>query len=176
MENGSAEHIEFDVPLPAKSREEEFVEVLERVNTNAKYRCKFCGHSFSGGNQKIRVHITGVKEGGSSVKACSNPSADAVEYCVQPRTSYKRNMPQDSKTKSKKTSKQFEAARLASVYTESWNLLHTPGKLREVGNEISSEFTDGAVSTPALPAHIYERTTHACQHSVWPIGQVRAPP
>lgn len=174
MEIATAEHIQFDFPLPAKSREEEFVEILERVNTNAKYRCKFCGHTFSGGNQKIRVHITGVKEGGSSVKPCSNPSADAVEYCAQPRTSYKRTMTQDSnKAKSKKPTKQLEASRLASVYTETWTLLHTPGKLREVESGGSSEGAAGSLNSAAIPA-TSGNTMQLLQHLLDEYGAEKA--
>lgn len=116
--------------LAAKSREEEFVYVLERTGTNAKYKCRNCMHTFSGGNQKIRVHITGVKEGGSSVKACSNPDPEAVAHCSAPRLTHKRKVGSDERAQAKKLAKLAEAEKQTLVYKEAWELLHTPGKLR----------------------------------------------
>lgn len=170
MEHGLAEQIQFDSLLLPKSREEEFVEILDRVNTNAKYRCKFCGHTFSGGNQKIRVHITGLKEGGSSVKPCSNPSVEAVEFCSQPRTSYKRLLPasstHDVKPKPKKIAKQSDGTQLSSVYTEAWNLLHAPSKLRDIDG------TD-ELTAPSLPVST-ATTAQSLQHLLDAYGVEKA--
>lgn len=122
--------IEEKAYLTAKSREEEFVFVLERSGTNAKYKCRTCMHTFSGGNQKIRVHMTGTKEGGSSVKACANPDPEAVAFCSAPRLTHKRKVGSDERAQAKKLAKLAEVEKQALVYKEAWELLHTPGKLR----------------------------------------------
>jgi len=116
--------------VAAKSREEDFVYVLERTGTNAKYKCRNCMHTFSGGNQKIRVHITGVKEGGSSVKACPNPDPEAVAHCSAPRLTHKRKVGSDERAQAKKMAKLAKCEKQILVYKEAWELLHTPGKLR----------------------------------------------
>ena len=123
--------LEDKVSLAPKSREEEFVLVLERIGTNAKYKCPTCQHTFSGGNQKIRVHITGNKEGGSSVKACTNPNPDAVAYCSAPRVTHKRKVSSDERAQVKKIAKMAEAERQVSLYKEAWEILHIPGKIKD---------------------------------------------
>eukprot|EP00601_Ochromonadales_sp_CCMP2298_P032970 CAMPEP_0173363662 /NCGR_PEP_ID=MMETSP1144-20121109/22526_1 /TAXON_ID=483371 /ORGANISM="non described non described, Strain CCMP2298" /LENGTH=122 /DNA_ID=CAMNT_0014313669 /DNA_START=42 /DNA_END=407 /DNA_ORIENTATION=+ len=80
----------YAVGFHAKSKEETYMNILGRSGANAKYQCPRCNHSFTGGNQKIRVHITGAKEGGSSVKACSDPEPEALAFCSLPRTPYKK--------------------------------------------------------------------------------------
>jgi peroxiredoxin family protein len=91
--------------LQPKSREEGFVQVLERVGTNSRYKCPHCSHIFSGGNQKIRVHITGIREGGSSVKPCPNPDPEAFSFCSLPRkVSHKRKAGSAAKKSAKKNS------------------------------------------------------------------------
>ncbi len=104
--------------------------MLERTGTNARYKCRNCMHTFSGGNQKIRVHITGVKEGGSSVKACTNPDPEAVAHCSAPRLTHKRKIGSDERAQAKKMAKLADAEKQILVYQEAWELLHTPGKLR----------------------------------------------
>jgi hypothetical protein len=81
---------DLGVPFHAKSKEETYVTIVGRNGANAKYICPRCGHHFTGGNQKIRVHITGAKEGGSSVKACTNPDPESVSFCSLPRNPYKK--------------------------------------------------------------------------------------
>jgi hypothetical protein len=119
--------------LAPKSQEERYVYVLERLHTNAKYRCRTCQHLFSGGNQKIRVHMTGVREGGSSVKPCPNPDPEAIAFCSLPRKSYKRkengDEPAGPKLKLKKEANpSVDMNKLASVHAEAWSLLHNPSK------------------------------------------------
>lgn len=47
----------------ARNKEEKYVWVWKRYpNGRSDYCCKGCQESFSGTAQKIRVHITGVKE------------------------------------------------------------------------------------------------------------------
>lgn len=112
--------------------------VLERIGTNAKYKCPTCQHTFSGGNQKIRVHITGNKEGGSSVKACTNPNPEAVAFCSAPRVTHKRKVSSDERAQVKKLAKMAEAERQASLYKEAWDILHIPGKIKDTAAAVEA--------------------------------------
>lgn len=130
--------------LPPRSQEERYVLVLERRNTNARYRCPFCQHNYSGGNQKIRVHITGVREGGTSVRACTNPSPEALEFCRIPRKPYKRKEKSDGmidlgdmednedvEVKDMLKKRKIEPPVLSDTEAaqhEAWNILHEPSK------------------------------------------------
>jgi len=105
--------------------------VLERIGTNSKYRCPRCDHCFSGGNQKIRVHITGLKEGGSSVKPCPDPLPEAVEYCSIPRLPYKKRQ-NDGKTSGRKRSKKNPP----TPVEQAWELLHNESKQKDAANTI----------------------------------------
>lgn len=163
--------LEDKASLNPKSSEENFVQVLERTGTNAKYRCLTCMHTFSGGNQKIRVHITGVKEGGSSVKACPNPDPKAYAFCTAPRVSHKRKIGSEERAQAKKVAKLVEAEKQMLTYKEAWNLLHAPGKLRDLNFTItgpSSEPKDFSLlhtslvlaqNTPSLDATGSSSTT-----------------
>lgn len=113
-----------------------------------------------------------MKEGGSSVRACTNPSADAVEFCIQPRKSYKRGIAQDESTKVKKIPK-LQATHLASIYTEAWNLLHAPGKLRDTEAGSSGDIADGMVNTPSVPATT-DRSFHIVQQLLDEYGVEKA--
>lgn len=136
----------LDYHLSPKSHEEDFVYILERVGTNSKYQCRFCHHNFSGGNQKIRVHITGTKEGGSSVKACKNPDPDAVAYCSIPRKPNLKRKDEQSAKDRKKTKVNDQTIESAS-YVEAWNILHTPSK-----HQISVPGTEAvALDSSGLP-------------------------
>jgi hypothetical protein len=118
-----------EVYLTPRSHEERFVIVLERNNSNAKYRCPTCNHCFSGGNQKIRVHITGVREGGSSVKACPNPNPDALAYCSSvTRKPYKRRSPDDAHDSAQSKKLKVSDAVTESSCLEAWGLLHNSSK------------------------------------------------
>eukprot|EP01031_Cornospumella_fuschlensis_P044789 gene44789-54778_t len=59
-------------PVVPRNAEESYVEVLSRKNCNSHYRCLLCHVEFTGGPQKIRVHLTGESEGGTRVAKCPN--------------------------------------------------------------------------------------------------------
>lgn len=53
--------------------------VIERKPTSAVYACKYCGKVFTGGSQKIRVHLTHIREGMVRVLPCPCPDPRAQE-------------------------------------------------------------------------------------------------
>jgi hypothetical protein len=70
--------------LQARNVEEQHCVVLARSATssskssNSKYKCIYCRFRFVGGPQKIRVHLTGVPEGGTRVIKCTKAPPDVV--------------------------------------------------------------------------------------------------
>ena len=70
---------------PASSNEERCVWVvsLSSKATNKGMVCKSCGLPFKGGPQKIRVHVTGVREGDTYIRACPRPYREYFEYCLK---------------------------------------------------------------------------------------------
>lgn len=125
--------------------------MLERNNSNAKYRCPTCNHQFSGGNQKIRVHITGIREGGSSVKACTNPNPDALAYCSTAlRRPYKRRGDEEeAPVTNKKKSKKLNDDQVETNCLEAWGLLHNSSKFATVSYASPSDGVDGASRNPS---------------------------
>jgi chemotaxis protein histidine kinase CheA len=70
--------------LPSRSVEENHCYVLERSasaqskSSNTRYKCIYCRFKFVGGPQKIRVHLTGLPEGGTRVAKCPRAPPDVV--------------------------------------------------------------------------------------------------
>ncbi len=70
--------------LPSRSVEENHCYVLERSSSaqskssNTRYKCIYCRFKFVGGPQKIRVHLTGLPEGGTRVAKCPRAPAEVV--------------------------------------------------------------------------------------------------
>lgn len=100
--------------------------------------------------------MTGVREGGSSVKPCPNPDPEAIAFCSLPRRSYKRkengDEPVGPKLKMKKESKpSADMNRLSSVYTEAWSLLHNPSKhvTGSAETSVAAAVADDPLSLPS---------------------------
>ena len=51
--------------------------------TNTRMMCKSCGKIFTSGPQKIRIHITGAREGATYMAACPRPYPEHFKYCMQ---------------------------------------------------------------------------------------------
>lgn len=141
-----------EIFLPPKSREERFVLVLGRNNTNARYRCPTCQHNFSGGNQKIRVHITGVREGGSSVKPCTNPNPEALAFCSAPRKPQSKRKDEDTSDQGRKKLQKSER-NMEDAFLEAWNLLHNPSKFASVSCVEAGGVVDESGQSNGLVVH-----------------------
>eukprot|EP01032_Pedospumella_encystans_P014453 gene14453-16595_t len=77
--------------LPRRNDEEYHCIVLSRSDnsnsksSNTRYKCIYCPFRFVGGPQKIRVHITGLPEGGTRIAKCPRAPADAVAQMTHRR-------------------------------------------------------------------------------------------
>jgi hypothetical protein len=69
--------------LPPRNAEEKYMYVLARDvkgnKSNNRFKCRYCGKIFTGGAQRIRVHLTGVREGTQQIERCPNPSPEAIK-------------------------------------------------------------------------------------------------
>lgn len=77
--------------LPRRNDEEYHCIVLSRSensnskSSNTRYKCIYCPFRFVGGPQKIRVHITGLPEGGTRIAKCPRAPPDAVAQMTHRR-------------------------------------------------------------------------------------------
>jgi len=78
-ESTEIDDIECFLPI---NREENYMYVLDRRVNGSKnnvYQCRRCGKRFTGGSQRIRIHITGEKEGKQQIAMCTNPDPEVIE-------------------------------------------------------------------------------------------------
>lgn len=74
------------VSLTPRNIEENYCVVLSRSknvtskSANSKYKCLFCRMRFTGGPQKIRVHLTGIPEGSTKIAKCLKAPPDVIAF------------------------------------------------------------------------------------------------
>ncbi|KAJ1442371.1 hypothetical protein B484DRAFT_442173 [Ochromonadaceae sp. CCMP2298] len=83
--------------LPPRNAEEHHCIVISRSSdslsksSNSRYQCVYCRLRYVGGPQKIRVHLTGLSEGGTKMAKC-----DSVPDTVAKEMERKRKVPKQA--------------------------------------------------------------------------------
>jgi len=113
LKSESTEIDDLECFLPI-NREENYMYVLDRRVNGSKnnvYQCRRCGKRFTGGSQRIRIHITGEKEGKQQIAMCTNPDPEVIEEIRSwKKRKYKSMKEHDTTNPGKEKSKVTESA------------------------------------------------------------------
>lgn len=143
--------------LPTRNWEETHCVVLSR-NTNPKakfansiYRCKYCKVKFVGGPQKIRVHLTGEKEGTVHINKCVAAPADVVNEFIHRRKRMRVN--------SEPFLPSVTAASALLPFSSSVGLLPTLQSFENSRSTFSQSNGPLTMRLPPLPSHSSQCTS-----------------
>lgn len=81
---GNCKNIDEMSDLSPRNWEESHCVIVSRnsnprsKNSNSRYRCRYCNLEFTGGPQKIRVHLSGDREGATILSKCPNAPSKII--------------------------------------------------------------------------------------------------